>query len=111
MSKPLAVLAAALLLGAGSPQGQKPPVSFFITSAGSGKGADLGGLEGADRHCQSLADAAGVRNVQWHAYLSTVPKDGKAGVNARDRIGAGPWYNAKGVKVAENVADLHSDKN
>jgi hypothetical protein len=86
-------------------------MTFFITSVGSGKGADLGGLDGADRHCQALADAAGTRNVQWHAYLSTLPKDGKPGVNAKDRIGNGPWYNAKGVKVAENVADLHSDKN
>src|SRR5262245_46853057 len=111
MSKSLAVLAVSLLLGAGSPQGQKPPTTFFITSVGSGKGADLGGLEGADRHCQSLADAAGVRNVQWHAYLSTVAKDGKPAVNAKDRIGSGPWYNSKGVKVAENAADLHSDKN
>jgi hypothetical protein len=111
MSKPFAVLAAVLLLGAGSPQAQKQPMTFFITGVGSGKGADLGGLEGADRHCQTLADAAGTRNVQWHAYLSTLPKDGKPGVNARDRIGSGPWYNAKGVRVAENVADLHSDKN
>jgi hypothetical protein len=86
-------------------------MTFFITSAGSGKGADLGGLEGADRHCAALADAAGTKNVEWHAYLSTISKDGKPGVNARDRIGTGPWYNAKGVKVADNVADLQSNNN
>jgi hypothetical protein len=107
------LLLGAVLLGAhpAQQQQQQPAMTFFITGAGPGKGADLGGLEGADRHCQALADAAGTRNVQWHAYLSTLPKDGKPGVNARDRIGSGPWYNAKGVKVAENVADLHSDKN
>jgi hypothetical protein len=86
-------------------------MSFFITSAGPGKGADLGGLEGADRHCQALADAAGSRNLQFHAYLSTIAKGGTPGVNARDRIGTGPWYNAKGVQVAASVADLHSENN
>src|SRR5262245_59844830 len=111
MTRTLVALATALLVGPVPHQGQQQPDTFFITSAGPGKGADLGGLEGADRHCQALADAAGVRNVQWHAYLSTLPKDGKPGVNARDRIGSGPWYNAKGVKVAESVADLHSDNN
>ena len=110
MKKSWIVLASVVFLGAG-PVPQQPPMTFFITSAGSGKGADLGGLEGADRNCQALADAAGVRNVEWRAYLSSLPKDGKPGVNARDRIGSGPWYNAKGVKVAENVADLHSDNN
>lgn len=108
MKRALPVLACVLLLGAHSAP-QAPPTSFFITSAGSGNGAALGGLEGADRHCQALADAAGSRNMTWRAYLSTVAKDGKPAVNARDRIGSGPWYNAKGVKVAENVADLHSD--
>lgn len=86
-------------------------MSFFITSAGPGNGADLGGLEGADRHCQSLADAAGAGDHTWHAYLSVTAADGKPAVNARDRIGSGPWYNAKGVMVAKNVADLHSDNN
>ncbi len=87
------------------------PMSFFITSVGPGKGADLGGLEGADAWCRKLAEAAGSKGLTWHAYLSTLPAGGKAGVNARDRIGKGPWYNAKGVKVADDVADLHSDNN
>ena len=86
-------------------------MTFFITSAGPGKGADLGGLAGADRHCQSLAAAAGAGNRTWHAYLSTTGSGGTAAVNARDRIGKGPWHNAKGVRVAENVADLHGERN
>src|ERR1700730_3353225 len=86
-------------------------VSFFITSHGPGDGANLGGLAGADKHCQSLASAVGAGNHTWHAYLSTTASDGQAAVNARDRIGKGPWYNAKGVRVAESVGDLHSDKN
>jgi hypothetical protein len=86
-------------------------LSFFITSAGSGKGADLGGLAGADAHCAALAKAAGAGNRAWRAYLSTAPADGKPGVNAKDRIGSGPWFNAKGVQVAASVADLHSDNN
>ena len=105
------VLGSVLLLGAQATPEQQPVLTFFITSAGSGKGADLGGLEGADRICQALADAAGSKNVQWRAYLSTIPADGKPAVDARDRIGKGPWYNAKGVKVADNVSDLHSDNN
>jgi hypothetical protein len=80
-------------------------MTFFITSAGPGNGAALGGLEGADRHCQSLAKAAGAGNRTWRAYLST------NSVNARDRIGKGPWYNAKGEVVANDVADLHSENN
>lgn len=89
------------------------PMGFFVTSVGPGKGADLGGLEGADKHCQKLATAAGAGNRTWHAYLSTQGKDFKDGnvVNARDRIGAGPWYNAKGVMIAKNVDELHSPKN
>ena len=83
-------------------------MTFFITSTGSGKGGDFGGLAGADRHCQSLATAAGAGNHTWHAYLST--QDAGA-VNARDRIGQGPWQNAKGVVVAKSVADLHSQNN
>jgi hypothetical protein len=86
-------------------------LSFFITSLGSGNGADLGGLAGADAHCQALATAAGQGNKTWHAYLSAKPSNGQPAVNARDRIGSGPWYNAKGVRVAQNVADLHSDGN
>lgn len=86
-------------------------MSFFITSAGPGKGADLGGLAGADKHCQQLAQAAGAGSRTWRAYLSTAEAEGKPAVNARDRIGTGPWFNAKGVQVAASVADLHSDNN
>jgi hypothetical protein len=91
------------------PAAPPQPMSFFVTSAGSGKGADLGGLEGADAICQKLATAAGSTKTTWHAYLSTSAADGKPAVNARDRIGAGPWYNAKGVRIAKDVADLHGD--
>lgn len=85
-------------------------MTFFVTSAGPGKGGDLGGLEGADRHCQSLAQAAGAGDRTWHAYLSTqAPKLTDTNfVNARDRIGAGPWQNAKGEVIAQSVDDLHS---
>ncbi|MBV8846194.1 MAG: hypothetical protein JO307_25590 [Bryobacterales bacterium] len=82
------------------------PMSFFVTSVGLGKGADLGGLAGADQHCQMLAAAAGRGNATWHAYMST---QGAGAVNARDRIGSGPWYNAKGQQIAANVAELHGD--
>ncbi len=84
-----------------------PTTTFFVTSVGPGDGANLGGLAGADRHCQSLAQAKGLGNRTWRAYLST---QGAQAVNAKDRIGKGPWYNAKGVLVAQNVADLHSKK-
>ena len=88
---------------------QKPAgMGFFITSVGSGKGADLGGLEGADKHCQQLAQAAGAGGRTWRAYLSA---GGDKPVHAKDRIGSGPWTNAKGVVVATSVADLHSDAN
>ena len=83
-------------------------MSFFITSVGPGDGANLGGLAGADAHCQKLADAVGAGNKTWRAYLSST---GQGGVNARDRIGSGPWHNAKGVQVASDVDDLHSDQN
>ena len=86
-------------------------MSFFITSVNPGKGADLGGLAGADAHCAALAKDAGAGNRQWRAYLSTTGADGKPGVNAKDRIGTGPWFNAKGVQVAASVADLHADTN
>ena len=119
------VVAAAFLISAGmtSPAyaqdkakakgGQKGAgdMSFFVTSTGKGNGADLGGLEGADAHCNSLAKAAGAKNTNWKAYLSTTAPGGDPGVNARDRIGKGPWRNAKGEVVARNVGDLHSDKN
>jgi hypothetical protein len=87
---------------------QQSPMTFFITSAGSGNGANLGGLDGADKHCQTLAAAAGAGNRTWRAYLSA---GGAKPVNAKDRIGPGPWTNAKGVQVASSVADLHSDAN
>ena len=90
---------------------QQSDMSFFVTSVGSGKGADLGGLAGADAHCQSLAKAAGSKLTNWRAYLSTTAPGGDAGVNARDRIGKGPWSNAKGVVIATSVQDLHSDSN
>ncbi len=101
--------AALLSLGfaAGSPA-QQPPMTFFITSAGSGKGADLGGLAGADQHCQSLAAAAGAGKRTWRAYLSTT---GSPSVNARDRIGNGPWYNAQGRLIARDVKELHEGVN
>jgi len=83
-------------------------MSFFVTSKSPGKGGDLGGLAGADRHCQNLAQTAGAGNRTWRAYLST---QGAGRINARDRIGSGPWFNAKGVQIAANVAELHSDKN
>jgi hypothetical protein len=86
-------------------------MSFFITSSGPGNGANLGGLAGADKHCQSLAAAAGAGNRTWRAYLSAAASGGQPAVNARDRIGKGPWVNVKGVKVADSVADLHSDNN
>ena len=86
-------------------------MSFFITSNGPGLGADLGGLAGADEYCRKLAESAGAGDRTWRAYLSTQARDGQPAVNARDRIGAGPWYNAKGVRVATDVANLHSDAN
>jgi hypothetical protein len=88
---------------------QQQPMSFFVTSVGLGNGATLGGLAGADRHCQTLATAAGAGTKTWHAYLSTSASGGQAAVNARDRIGSGPWYSAKGGRVAQNVGDLHGD--
>ena len=93
----------------GQQKGPPPPMSFFVTSVGAGKGANLGGLSGADAHCQKLAGAAGAGNRTWHAYLSTSPSGDKPGLNARDRIGQGPWFNAKGQRVAKNLSDLHGD--
>src|SRR6187397_705330 len=91
------------------PQQPQQPMGFFITSAGKGDGANLGGLAGADEHCQTLARAAGAGSRTWHAYLSTAAATGQPAINARDRIGNGPWYNAKGALIAWNVADLHGD--
>lgn len=102
------------LAGATPLAAQRPDskVNFFITSKGPGNGADLGGLEGADRHCSMLAAAAGVPSgLTWHAYLSAVAAAGKPAVHAKDRIGSGPWYNYAGVMVAKDVAELHSDAN
>ena len=95
----------------GGSRAQDANMSFFVTSAGSGKGADLGGLAGADRLCQQLAQAAGAGNHTWHAYLSTQAADGQPAVNARDRIGRGPWQNGKGIVIAKNVDDLHGQNN
>jgi hypothetical protein len=110
----LALLAAvaSTVLGLTAPaQAQQASMSFFVSSVGKGNGADLGGLAGADAHCQALANAAGSTNTNWRAYLSTTEPGGTAGVNARERIGKGPWQNAKGVVVAKSVEDLHSDSN
>jgi len=106
-----------LTLGAISLCGQTPapqkaapaPMTWFITSVGTGNGANLGGLAGADAHCQKLASAVGAGNRTWHAYLSTSAGDGKPAINARDRIGKGPWHNAKGAQIAKDVSQLHGD--
>jgi hypothetical protein len=90
---------------------QQNQMSFFVTSAGSGNGANLGGLAGADKICQTLAASAGGGSKTWRAYLSVKAASGQPAVNAKDRIGNGPWYNAKGVMIAKSVADLHSDAN
>lgn len=108
MRKSSALQLALILLSAALPALAQNSMSFFITSKGPGDGAKLGGLAGADRQCQSLAEAAGSSGKTWHAYLST---SGAGSVNARDRIGKGPWHNAKGVQVAAGLADLHSDNN
>src|SRR6266571_2674366 len=100
----LCVLASSLAITlAQNPKNAPQPMGFFVTSVGSGKGGDLGGLAGADQHCQKLAAAAGAGNRTWRAYLST------SAVDARDRIGNGPWYNAKGARIAQNLGDLHGD--
>ena len=91
------------------PQAPPQPMGFFITSVGLGDGANLGGLAGADKHCQALAAAAGAGGRTWRAYISAVAGGTQGPVNARDRIGNGPWYNAKGVLIAWNVAELHGD--
>ena len=92
-----------------APAPPKAPMTFFITSAGAGSGANLGGLAGADAHCQKLATAVGAGDKTWRAYLSTQASEGKPAVNARDRIGKGPWHNAKGAQISKSVADLHGD--
>ena len=102
------VVIALFAFAAQSMMAQDADMSFFLTGKGPGDGANLGGLEGADAHCTALAEAAGVTGKTWRAYLSTTGSDG---VNAKDRIGTGPWHNANGVQVASSVADLHSDNN
>ena len=92
-------------------QPQSPDMTFFVTGSGPGKGADLGGIEGADAHCQRLATGAGAGAKTWRAYLSTQPADGKPAINARDRIGKGPWQNFKSVTIATSVDDLHGAGN
>src|SRR5437660_6304586 len=122
MKKTVGILAALMVMAlgtvvliaqnAGQAQGQRgaqgppQPMSFFVTSVGKGDGANYGGLAGADAYCQTLATAAGRGGATWHAYLST---QGPGAVNARDRIGNGPWYNARGGRVSQNVAELHGD--
>ena len=114
MTKTQSVLAAGLPLLLGSvfafaAQAPRQPMSFFVTSVGMGTGGDLGGLAGADAHCQQLAAAAGGGGKTWHAYLSTQARPGQPAVNARDRIGTGPWYNSKGQPISDTQAELHGD--
>jgi hypothetical protein len=108
MVAPAALLALALSAGA---EAQQSDMTFFVTSAGPDNGADLGGLEGADRHCQQLAEAVGAGDRTWRSYLSTQASGGAPAVNARDRIGEGPWQNAEGVVVARDLEELHGGNN
>lgn len=112
----LPVLVAVTLVAVGSApilsaQNADGKMSFFVSSTNPGQGADLGGLAGADKHCQALAAAVGAGHRTWHAYLSTTANNGGKVVHARDRIGRGPWYNAKGELIAKNVEDLHTQPN
>ena len=107
----LSSLAFALFVVAAPAAAQDADASFFLTSQGPGNGADLGGLAGADAHCARLAEAAGILGKTWRAYLSATASGDQAAVNARDRIGAGPWSNVRGDVVARDVTDLHSDAN
>jgi hypothetical protein len=116
MQKPLraSILAATALVALAwsvGTQAQQANMTFFVTSVGEGKGADLGGLAGADRYCQQLAQAVGAGARTWRAYLSTQAEGGQQAVNARDRIGKGPWQDAKGVVVAKDVDELHGNNN
>jgi hypothetical protein len=112
MRFPLLVSLVLVSLSLSAPaQAQQTSMTFFITSTGPGKGADLGGLEGADRYCQSLAQAVGAGDRTWRAYLSTQAVGGAQAVNARDRIGPGPWQNTKGVVIATNLDELHGNNN
>ena len=111
MKRMTRVLAASLLAASVTTalQAQEPEMSFFVTSVGLGKGGNLGGIKGADAHCQALAQNAGGGDKTWRAYLSVTDLNGKGAINARDRIGRGPWHNANGVRIAVDVDDLHSD--
>ncbi len=109
MRKILGALAVLTLMLAAPVAAQDADMSFFITSAGPGDGANLGGLEGADQHCQDLAYAAGLGSITWRAYLSAAPADGQPAVHARDRIGSGPWYNFNGDLIAQDATALHSE--
>src|SRR6185369_17464941 len=105
------VFSCSVQANAQQPPPQSPNMTFFVTSVGPGKGADLGGLEGADRYCQSLAQGAGAGGKTWRAYLSTQADGGTQAINARDRIGIGPWQNFKGEVIAQNADDLHGENN
>lgn len=110
MKKIFTLALAALVAGGVAAQADDKPMGFFVTSVGLGDGANLGGLEGADAHCASLAEAAGTNGRDWKAYLST-QEEGKRGVSARYRIGKGPWYNSKGVLIANDLDELHISPN
>jgi hypothetical protein len=111
MKKPTRLLVVGLLAAAAAPvlQAQRPEMTFFVTSVGLGQGGNLGGIKGADAHCQALARGADAGDKTWRAYLSVTDLNGKGAINARDRIGRGPWHNANGVRIAIDVDDLHSD--
>jgi hypothetical protein len=112
-TRSLAALAMAALMagGTGGAIAEQAGMSFFVTGTGSGKGADFGGLAGADKHCQTLAAAVGAGGKTWHAYLSASAAGSTPAVHARDRIGKGPWQNAKGVVIAKDLAELHGTNN
>jgi hypothetical protein len=113
MKRPARIAAAGLLAAtvAAALQAQRPEMSFFVTSVGLGDGGNLGGVKGADAHCQALARNAGAGDKTWRAYLSVTDLNGKGAINARDRIGRGPWQNAKGETVAKTLDELHGENN
>ena len=111
MRRITAALSVILLLGIIPVHAQSAQMNFFVTSAGPGGGANLGGLAGADRHCTELARAAGATGFEWHAYLSATATESAPAINARDRIGTGPWFNYAGVQVAKDLDDLHGESN
>jgi hypothetical protein len=111
MTRILVALGALLTAGVPLASAQSGTMSFFITSVGPGNGADLGGLQGADAYCTKLAQAVGATGLTWHAYLSAKVANDKPAVNAKDRIGKGPWFNQAGVRIAKDVGELHGDSN